>query len=173
MEMLKRGRVIVVCGTGNNGGDGLVAARYLSEKGYAVDVLVIGAIDKIKADPKTNLDRLMSPVYEILDVETFETYKNALSGADLIIDAIFGIGLNTELRTPFYEIVTYINSLDKKVISADIPSGLNATTGMVLGAAIKAAKTVTFAAVKKGLVEGDGPKYSGQVIIKDIGIPVS
>ena len=162
-------RPLVICGKGNNGGDGFVAARYLSEWGKDVTVILIGRVSDIKADPKVNIGLLKVPVIEVPDLEAFERVKDKFTGVDLIIDAIFGIGLNDLVKSPQADIITYINSLHKPIISVDVPSGLDATTGKVLRVAIRATQTITFAAMKRGLMNSD---YAGEVKVVDIGIPV-
>jgi NAD(P)H-hydrate epimerase len=149
-----------------------VAARYLKDERFDVSVLLIGHISDIKHDPKINADRLKVPINEVPDLAAFEAQKGKIKGADLIIDALFGIGLKTELASPFTEIITYLNSLHKPILSVDVPSGLDATTGKVLGAAIFADKTITFAAAKTGFYKGVGQAHTGEVIVADIGIPV-
>jgi hydroxyethylthiazole kinase-like uncharacterized protein yjeF len=163
-------RPLVICGKGNNGGDGFVAARYLSEWGKDVTVILIGRVSDVKADPKVNIGLLKVPVIEVPDLTTFEKVKDKFAGADLIIDAIFGIGLNDLVKSPEADIITYITSLHKPVISVDVPSGVDATTGKVLRVAIRATQTITFAAMKRGLMNSD---YAGEVKVVDIGIPVS
>ncbi len=164
--------ILVVCGKGNNGGDGFVAARHLWDLGFKVTIILIGLRDEVKADPQTNLQRLNLPVIEAPDYESFIRNLKVLKGADLIIDAIFGIGLDRELGSPYKAIVTLINELNVPILAVDVPSGLDATTGKIKGSAIKAAKTVTFAAAKTGFYKADGPGCVGQVVVVDIGIPV-
>ncbi len=166
-------KIVVICGKGNNGGDGLVAARYLAEEfKKSVKIILVGHKNEVNHDPKINMERLKLDVYEAPDHKTFLGADSDLKECDLIIDAIFGIGLNAELKPPHVEIITSINSLQKNVLAVDIPSGLNATTGEVMGAAVKASKTVTFAAAKAGLYKNEGPKYAGDIVVVDIGIPV-
>jgi NAD(P)H-hydrate epimerase len=165
-------KISVICGKGNNGGDGFVAARYLQEMGFDPFVILIGKTEDVKHDPKVNIERLKVPINEAVDAASFEVMKPKIADSDLIIDAIFGIGLNTDLKSPYIEIVTWLNSLHKPILAVDVPSGLNATTGKIMGAAIKATKTITFAAAKTGFFKADGPRYVGEVELADIGIPV-
>lgn len=165
-------KIAVICGKGNNGGDGFVAARYLLEKGFEVFVVLIGRMIEVKHDPKVNIERLKVPINEAADVATFEVMKPKIADCDLIVDAIFGIGLNAEIRSPYLQIITWLNSLNKPILSVDVPSGLNATTGKIMGTAIKAAETITFAAAKTGFFKADGPECVGEVVVADIGIPV-
>lgn len=165
-------KIVIICGKGNNGGDGFVAARYLLEKYFDIKVIHIGKKYEVKDDTKINIERLESDVIEIVDLDSFGKVKPFLKDADLIIDSIFGIGLNTTIKSPYFEIITYINSLNKDVLAVDVPSGLNATTGEAMGISIKAKKTVTFAAAKTGFCKNDGPKYCGEIKVIDIGIEV-
>ncbi|MFA4967274.1 MAG: NAD(P)H-hydrate epimerase [Candidatus Margulisiibacteriota bacterium] len=165
-------KIAVICGKGNNGGDGFVAARYLLEMGFDVLVVLIGKAEEAKHDPKVNIERLKVPINEAADAASFEVMKPKIADSDLIIDAIFGIGLNADLKPPYNAIVTWLNSLDKPILAVDVPSGLNATTGKIMGTAIKAVKTITFAAPKTGFYKADGLGCVGEVRVADIGIPV-
>jgi NAD(P)H-hydrate epimerase len=133
---------------------------------------LVGRKAEVKHDPGVNVDLLRVPILEAPDLEGFEKVKEQLQGSDLIIDALFGIGLNAELKSPYLEIITYLNSLGKPILSVDVPSGLNATDGRLMGAGIFATKTVTFAAAKTGFNKGVGPAHVGEVVVVDIGIPV-
>lgn len=165
-------KIAVICGKGNNGGDGFVAARYLLELGFDVLVVLIGRVIEVKPDPKINVERLKVPINEVVDAASFEVTKPKIAQSDLIIEAIFGIGLNTDLKPPYNSIVTWLNSLGKPILAVDVPSGLNATTGKIMGTAIKAAKTITFSAAKTGFYKTDGPGCVGEVVVADIGISV-
>ncbi|HTY13340.1 MAG TPA: NAD(P)H-hydrate epimerase [Candidatus Omnitrophota bacterium] len=165
-------KIAVICGKGNNGGDGFVAARYLAEKGFELLVVLLGRIGQIKPEPKTNALRMKLPIHEAGDDKSFEVMKSKIADCGLIVDAIFGIGLDTPLKPPYPAIITWINSLNKSILAVDVPSGLNATTGQAMGAAVRAARTVTFAAAKTGFYLKDGPACTGEIVVKDIGIPV-
>jgi len=156
-------KVAIFCGTGNNGGDGFVAARYLKESGAEVSVYVVGKKARIKGDAKVNLEKMGLEAKEIgVPVEL---------DVDLIIDAIFGIGLKGEVKEPARAIIKDLNAKSIPVISVDVPSGLDADTGEALGEAIKATKTVTMQIAKNGFYRGEGPRYTGEVIVANIGIP--
>ena len=90
--------------------------------------------------------------------------------ADLIIDAIFGIGLSSEVKEPYAGMIEYLNRSENPILSVDVPSGLDADTGKVLGVAVRARRTVTFVASKKGFLRADGPKYCGKIVVRDIGV---
>lgn len=159
-------KVAIFCGTGNNGGDGFVAGRYLAEQGVRVEVYIVGKRPRIKNDPRINLDRL-----EKMGVGISEIASPIDIHADLIIDAIFGIGLKGEVKEPVRSMIRSLNKKALPILSIDVPSGLNADTGEVLGEAIKAKKTVTMQFPKKGFYINKGPEYVGEVITVDIGIP--
>ncbi len=168
-------KVCIFCGTGNNGGDGYVIARHLLNSGFKVIVVISGDRNKIKGDAKTNLDILEQvnrPVNQLnLDdndiagsVEAFAT------GADMIVDSIFGTGLSGELSNKYKQLIESINAQNCPVLAVDISSGLDCDTGEPLGAAIKARYTVTFVAVKKGFVSADAAQYTGEIFVASIGV---
>ncbi len=177
MRMLKRPKkdvICIFCGIGNNGGDGFVVARHLINAGCNVKVFLIGKAKKLKKDPEINykiLKKLKCPVKEIQVAS--KSLLLDLKKTTLIVDAIFGIGLSREIADPFKGIIETINCFRKRVVSVDIPSGLNGTTGNIYGVCIKADQTVTFAVLKKGFFKNEGLRYSGKVIVADIGIPRS
>jgi len=159
-------KILIVCGVGNNGGDGFVVARHLLNAGKEVKVSIVGNLEKLKPDPKSNLK-----VLENLGVKWKPaTERRGFQEADLIIDAIFGIGLNADVKEPYALIINEINQAKKPVLSVDVPSGLDADTGKVLGIAVKAHTTVTFVAPKQGFCLLDGPEYCGNVIVRNIGV---
>jgi len=170
---LKKKRVAIFCGKGNNAGDGFVCARHLLSKGLNPDVFLLTEISEIKNEARINLDILLKlkPKIFKIDAENFIFYKNKIKNYDLVVDAIFGIGLKGEILGLFKEVIAAINSSAKYVVSIDIPSGLDADKGRILGACIKADKTITFLAIKKGMLINEGPKYSGKIIVKDLGFP--
>lgn len=166
MDMLgpgSRKRVAIFCGTGNNGGDGFVVARYLAKKEAEVKVYVVGRKARIKGDAKVNLERIGLGTREIDSPVDLDV--------DLVIDAIFGIGLKGKVKQPARGIIAGLNKNNAPIISVDVPSGLDADTGEVLGKAIKATKTVTMQFPKKGFCINQGPEHVGEVVAVDIGIP--
>ncbi|MCK5215976.1 MAG: NAD(P)H-hydrate epimerase [Candidatus Omnitrophica bacterium] len=165
-------RVVIVCGLGNNGGDGFVAARHLVNNGIEAVVYVAGDPEKIKGDALVNyqiLKKCRYPVKEIKKVD--KNFIEELKRAGIVIDALFGTGLSRDISGLFAEVIEAVNTFAGEVIAVDIPSGLNATTGEILGCAVEANKTVTFVLPKKGFYENDGPDYAGEVVVADIGIP--
>ncbi|MFH2033687.1 MAG: NAD(P)H-hydrate epimerase [Candidatus Margulisiibacteriota bacterium] len=175
-KMLKgKKKVSILIGPGQNGGDGLVAARLLKERGYDVTGFIIGGIRDVKSNAWINMDkfvRMKGAVVECKDLEGFKRSSCAFNNADLIIDAIFGIGLDRALESPYREIIPIINSAGKLILSVDVPSGIHADSGRLMGTAIMANKTITFAAVKEGLLKDQGLIHAGKVVVADIGIPV-
>lgn len=167
-------RVICICGKGNNGGDGFVCARHLINNGVDTDIFLLGEPDELKGNAKINYDilRKMGKVIKILKTkDDSEFLKSELRGAQLLIDAIFGIGLSAEVKEPYKSVIDLMNQSGKPILALDVPSGLDATDGKMLGACIKAAKTVTFALPKIGFTKNDGPLYTGKLITVDISIP--
>lgn len=169
-------KVAILCGKGNNGGDGYVVARHLYNHYVAVGVFLFAKISDVlrEGDAGTNLQILLQmklPVREILNMADRDSLLPELNTYTLIVDALFGTGLSGDVREPFRTLIHGVNSLKKPVVSVDIPSGLDCNTGKILGAAIMASKTVTFAASKGGFYREDGPAYAGEVVITDISIP--
>lgn len=162
----------IVCGTGNNGGDGLAIARHLILKDKKVDLFVIGNPSKGSKDFNINLDILknMDISFTIIKDQTgLDKLKKSLNNNQLTIDAIFGIGISRDVEGIFSSVIKLINKKSNKILSVDIPSGLDGDTGKVLGTCVKASKTVTFHMAKAGL--GDAETYTGNLIVESIGIP--
>lgn len=159
----KGSRILVVCGTGNNGGDGLAAARILCQRSYKATIVLIGASGKVSEETAAQLAILHSygiPVEsEIPEIQY-----------DGIIDALLGIGLTRELQGSYRMCVEQLNRMAGIKIAADIPSGIHSDTGAVMGAAFRADVTVTFAFRKIGTLLFPGAEYAGTVIVREIGI---
>ncbi|MFH1873709.1 MAG: NAD(P)H-hydrate dehydratase [Pseudomonadota bacterium] len=169
-----RGSIGILVGRGNNGGDGLVAARHLLAKNYDVAVFLLAPVHDLSPDAQANWEQLfvLKPnFYEIESVADLNNYYPHLAGCACLVDAIFGTGLSKEIKTPFREVIEFVNSLGRPIIACDLPSGLSADTGLPLGSAIKAKWTVTFGLPKIGLYLGQGSFYAGKVEIIDIGFP--
>ena len=167
-------QIVVVCGKGNNGGDGFVAARYLVNQGYHVQVFLFADPNRLKDDPAGNYEILLKmniPVSAIDHEKGIDAFRTALKNPDVVIDALFGVGLNAPVQGIFLDVITAINESGKQVVSVDIPSGLDADTGEILGAAVKANFTATLGAAKHGLFLQEGPKCAGNIEIIDIGLP--
>jgi ADP-dependent NAD(P)H-hydrate dehydratase / NAD(P)H-hydrate epimerase len=159
------GRVVVLAGPGNNGGDGFVAARLLAERGYAVTILLVGALDKLKGDA--------AAAAKAWDRGVAAAKPDELAGADIIIDALFGAGLDRPVSGLAHAMIEAVNAQAAPVVAVDLPSGINGTTGAVMGAAIKAQQTVTFFRKKPGHLLMPGRAYCGKVSVAPIGIPAT
>jgi hydroxyethylthiazole kinase-like uncharacterized protein yjeF len=178
MEMLsekQERKVTVVCGRGNNGGDGFVAARHLMNNGIDVFIFLVAGVKELEGEAEANYHRAekiaktMGKVIETLNEENLSSFGNKLEGTSLIVDGVFGTGLAREVGEPEKSIIQLINDSEKPVLAVDVPSGLDAANGNVLGACIKATKTVTFARPKTGFIGNE--KYTGETITADISIP--
>lgn len=166
--------VAVLCGKGNNGGDGFVVARTLAQRHVDVSVFLVGDTADVKGDARANLDvlvRLGHTVVEIADAAVWELQFPEIRSADLLVDAMFGTGLRTPLTGLYETIVADINASDLPVVSIDLPSGLSADTPDPIGPCIDATLTVTLAAPKLPLVLPPGESHCGDVVIADIGLP--
>ena len=169
-------KVAILCGRGNNGGDGFVVARHLHNHHIPVNVFLVARISNIlkDGDAGINLEILLNmkiPVKELLDITGVHNVLEELNDYNILIDALFGTGLSGEVREPFKTLIRGVNNLNKPIVSVDIPSGLDCNNGNVLGTAIRATNTVTFAVGKRGFYLGDGPAHTGEIIVTDISIP--
>jgi hydroxyethylthiazole kinase-like uncharacterized protein yjeF len=173
---MDRPRVCIFCGTGNNGGDGFVVARHLLNAGLSVKTVLCGDRDKVSGDARINLDILERLGHSVeplrMAEEDIASRVHAIAGdADMVVDGLFGTGLQGELREPYGSLIDALNSLERPIVAVDIPSGLDCDTGQPLGTAIRAACTVTFVAVKKGFTASpDAGTYVGELYIASIGI---
>ncbi|MFH1061583.1 MAG: NAD(P)H-hydrate epimerase [Candidatus Omnitrophota bacterium] len=170
----KKKSVFIFCGPGNNGGDGFVVARHLINQGIKVRVFLLAESRKLKGDARKNFQILKAMQAQIIEFSRIPYLKNpvkALQRAGLIIDAVFGIGLNKNVNDFFEEVINLINATRVPVISLDTPSGLCPNTGEIFNTAIKAHTTITFAAAKQGFFIKQGPSHIGKLIIADISIP--
>ncbi|MFH1437201.1 MAG: NAD(P)H-hydrate dehydratase [Pseudomonadota bacterium] len=168
------GSVAIVAGQGNNGGDGFVVARHLINLGRETVVFFLGRREKLKGDAKTNFEILVSMggrVEHMPGSEEVEGLAGALEGRALVVDAIFGTGLDRKVTGRYKRAIEIINASGARVIALDLPSGVDSNTGYPLGASVKAAKTATFACMKRGLVVYPGAGLAGEVFIVDIGAP--
>lgn len=167
-------QVAVLCGRGNNGGDGFVVARTLEQRGVDVSVFLMGRVADVRGDARTNLEilgRLGLTVVEVADSQAWELHFAEVSDCTLIVDAIFGTGLNAPLSGFIESVVTDINASGIPVVAIDIPSGLSADSCDPPGTSIEAGMTVTLAAPKLPLVLPPAEVRAGDIVIADIGIP--
>lgn len=159
-------RITLVCGTGNNGGDGLACARILAGRGAAVTVYLVGDPEKFTPDARVNAQRLAD-----MGIPVVPFSGGALPECDCIVDALFGFGLNREVTGLYRKAINAVNRSAAPVVACDIPSGLNGDTGAVMGAAVRADRTVTFTCPKIGLLQPAAAAFTGQLTVADIGIP--
>ena len=170
----QRGRVVVVCGTGNNGGDGFVVARHLLLRGADPSVFMCGKPEKLTQDARINRDAWVGvggtvdllqkgPDLELLRIE--------LEGADVVVDALFGTGLDRAISGLAAEVIELLNTVHVKRVALDIPSGLDCDTGVPLGPTFHADLTLTFAQPKLGLLTPRGVRHTGELEVIHIGVP--
>jgi hydroxyethylthiazole kinase-like uncharacterized protein yjeF len=165
-ELQPQGPVRVVCGKGNNGGDGLVAARYLAEWGFEVEAVLLWPVGELSEDAAANLKRFGGSV-----VERPADPAAALAGSGAIVDAIFGTGFEGAPRDPAATVIEAINGAGAPVVAADIASGVNASSGEIEGVAVDATATVALHAAKVGHWVAPGKWHGGEVRVAPIGIP--
>src|SRR5213593_1555608 len=171
---LSERQVAVLCGRGNNGGDGFVIARTLVQRGVDVAVFLIGRVADVRGDARTNLEilgRLGVTVVEISDSQAWELHFSELSDCTLIVDAIFGTGLNAPVSGLIESVIADVNASGIPVVAIDLPSGLSADSAEPIGPSIEAGLTITLAAPKLPLVLPPGETRAGDIVIADIGIP--
>ena len=163
-EVAADGPVRVVIGKGNNGGDGLVAARLLREEGRVVDVLAVAPVEELSGDPAAMLERLPGSPPEPFAPERLE-------GSGAVVDALLGTGFSGSPREPVAGAIAAINEQDAPVVACDVPSGVDASSGEVEGQAVRAVATATFHGSKIGLHVMPGAGHAGLVEVVEIGIP--
>src|SRR5437764_8790249 len=165
MDLVEQGPVLVIAGRGNNGGDGFVAATELVARGRTVSVMLLCERDSLQGDAALAARGWKGPV---LPCE-----PASIGAPALIIDALFGAGLNRPVKGEAHDIIQAINSSGAPVLSVDLPSGINGTTGAVMGVAVRATETVTFFRRKVGHVLMPGRAFCGTTTVTDIGIAAS
>jgi len=163
----------IICGTGNNGGDGFVIARHLYNRGWKLNIFVCGDAGKIKGDALLNLSIARSigiPIHTI-DDNSIDFFAGFINESPLVVDALLGTGFCGKLKGLYKAIISKVNECNACVVSVDIPSGLDADTGFFDEECVMADYTVTFQIPKAGLIINDGPKACGNLKIKDISMP--
>lgn len=165
-------RVLIVCGPGNNGGDGFVMARRLWTLGRRVRVSLLQDPESYRGDAKTNLEAWRALGGE-LQIASTDLNELRLMDADVVVDAMFGTGLSRPLEGHYARAAELLNQSARPCVALDLPSGLDADTGRVLGQCVRACRTLTFAHLKTGLFSSNGIAYGGPVEVIDIGIPAS
>lgn len=166
-EMVRAGqgleRILVLCGSGNNGGDGFAVARLLHLKGYKVSVESLGKLEKMTAETRMQYDIVRKYQIPVVNNPDYGEYTS-------IVDALFGVGLTRPVEGIYRQKIQAVNDSGAQIWSVDIPSGVDGDTGRVLGAAVRADSTVTFAFAKAGHLLYPGRKYTGRLCVRDIGI---
>ncbi|HEU4686446.1 MAG TPA: NAD(P)H-hydrate dehydratase [Nitrospira sp.] len=172
---VKNKRIAVLCGKGNNGGDGLVGARLLQKKNAKVAVWLLAAPAELSRDAAVMFRRLTRSASRsiIARFVADDRMKAALAGSDIVVDALLGTGVSSELTGEYKAAVEFMNDSRRPIVAVDIPSGIQADDGRVLGSAVRADLTVTFGLPKLGLYVGAGIDHAGVVAVADIGIPSS
>ena len=167
-------KILAICGSGNNGGDAMVAARHLTCSGINLKVIFLGETSSIKTEEAlTNFEIIskMNKTIELIISSKVDTkVKKQILNADIIIDGIFGTGIKGEIQDPHLSVIKLINKSKAYIIAVDIPSGLNPNTGEITSNVIRANTTITFHRIKLGLLTNK--KYTGNLILKKIGIPI-
>jgi NAD(P)H-hydrate epimerase len=168
-------RVVVVCGAGNNGGDGYVTARHLLGRGADVEVFLAGSSEKVTGETRVNLDAyidLGGRFTELQHGAPLEPLEAAIARADFVVDALFGTGLDRPIKGYLAEVIAAVNARQTaRCVALDIPSGLDADSGAPLGTAVQADDTVTFGHLKIGLLTPEGARLAGNIHVVDLGVP--
>lgn len=166
-------RVVVLCGKGNNGGDGLVLARHLDNQRIPVQVILFANPDELTPDATVQYRVLTGSgvAVEVRPTPDLAQLRAELATADWIVDALFGAGLKGPLRPPFDAIVSLINEATAKVLALDIPTGLDGDSGQPLGPTVRADHTGTFIALKSGFLRAEARPWLGAVHLIEIGLP--
>ena len=165
-------KVIAICGSGNNGGDGIACGRILYEWGFNVEIFVIGKEEKFTGQTRAQVDLAVNSEVDLKIVEPSELitdrddFKNVI-----VIDAIFGVGFKGRLEGDLEKLARYLNMFNSVKVAVDIPSGVNGSNGRVESTAIKCDYTITFGVSKTGIAVYPGKDYAGEVIVADIGFP--
>jgi len=168
----RAGRIVIICGGGNNGGDGFAAARHLHNRGLDVAVVVTRPRERYDGDAATNLRIAERMNLDLIDAGDSPTGAlESVGPISVIVDALLGTGLDSAVRAPLSEVIAWINRRDEPVIAVDIPSGLDCDTGEPLGDAVRAELTVTFVGVKAGFTQPGAAVYTGRIAVVDIGVP--
>lgn len=171
---IKKERIVIVAGKGNNGGDGLVIARHLFNQGCSPFVLLLARKKELQGDAALNLgiaDKMGVRIDEVTSVEEWDMHKKDFFQATLVVDAIFGTGLTSAVRGVYSSVIEDINKSEAFKIAVDIPSGLSTDTFQIIGPCVKADLTVTLAAPKIAHIFPPAEEYVGELVVADIGIP--
>ncbi len=160
-------RVLVLCGGGNNGGDGYVIARAAADAGVAVDLCPLCDPNNLSGDAATAAAQALA----VLKPQAFK--QSLIEPVDVIVDALLGTGLDRPVEGAMAGVIAACNASQKPIVAVDVPSGLSAKTGQVLGVAMAAVLTPTFIGLKQGLLTGDAPDYVGEIVFDDLDVPAT
>ncbi len=167
-------KILAICGSGNNGGDAMVAARHLTCSGINLKVIFLGETSSIKTEEAlTNfqiINKMNKTIELIINSKVDTKIKKQVLNADIIIDGIFGTGIKGDIQDPHLSVIKLINKSKSYIVAVDIPSGLNPNNGEITGDCVRANTTITFHRIKIGLL--NNRKYTGNLILKKIGIPI-
>lgn len=167
-----RGKIItIMCGKGHNGGDGLVAARFLSAWGATVYIMLPSHPDELKSLVKDHYGTARSMHLNRMTGVDAMQWERAMKESHLVIDALLGYSLNGDPRGNYADLIHLANRSGKKILAVDTPSGLDSQTGKARDPCIKATQTLALALPKQGLFQEDGPRHAGKVFVADIGVP--
>lgn len=166
INQYEKKKIGIVCGTGNNGGDGIAIGRILFLKRFDVELYLAGDFDKASDQTKTQLS-----IARKLNIPITHTFPEVFEDNTILVDAIFGIGLDREIDSAYESIITSINNSHATILSVDIPSGLSAEEGIPLKSAVKADKTYTIGFHKKGFMNPKAQEFIGELEVMDIGYP--
>lgn len=173
-KKLAKLKILAICGSGNNGGDGFVAARHLTCLGTNIKVIFLGEPSSIKTEEALMnfqiITKMKNTIELILMSKVDSIIKKHILNADIIIDGIFGTGIKGHIQDPHLSVIKLINHSKSFIVSVDIPSGLNPNNGEISTECVRANTTITFHRVKTGLL--NNRKYTGNLILKKIGIPI-
>ena len=169
------GRVVIFCGSGNNGGDGCVIARHLHNAGWSVRVVLAGDVSRMTPDASANYRIIeamrLAPIF-VVDAVTQQAAASSITPQEIVIDALLGTGFSGEVRSPLAELIHALNAASKRaVVAVDLPSGLDCDTGKPGRATICADLTITFVARKRGFDSPEAVPYLGRIEVADIGAP--
>ncbi|MBC7856628.1 MAG: NAD(P)H-hydrate epimerase [Pirellulaceae bacterium] len=167
-ELGIRGKVVIVCGKGNNGGDGFVITRHLDARGIRVRVVLVAQPDELRGDAEANYAVLKSAGFPIVDVSGL---SDALAGADWIVDALLGTGATGDPRQPIARAIEMLTASGSRKLAVDLPSGLDCDTGIPGYPTFRADQTCTFVAPKVGFANPAAKEFLGTVSVHDIGVP--
>jgi NAD(P)H-hydrate epimerase len=173
-KKLAKLKILAICGSGNNGGDAMVAARHLTCSGTNIKVIFLGETSSIKTEEALInfqiISKMKHTIELILNSKLDSIIKKHILNADIIIDGIFGTGIKGDIQDPHLSVIKLINHSKSYIVSVDIPSGLNPNNGEISTDCVRANTTITFHRIKTGLL--NNRKYTGNLILKKIGIPI-